>query len=400
MSINGSFIKSTQGPYIPPAPFKPSPSIIVINVLWFSSLVLSLTFVSVGSLVRQWLQEYEALTSSQAYESVCIRQYRYNGFVRWKVSAIMKILPLLLQSALLLFFSGMLVLLWTVNIIVAGVVTVFVVSWLVFLLSTIVLPTYHKDCPYKSAEASVFFTLVQFIKKSLHPFVHYLCMHSDLPRNLETFVWTLREISRKTYDNWREREKDLIKDHLAPLSKQIISFVDEALMDESILGTIVRLYVNDAEHGEDGLDRIVGLLEHAAESDTAGLREWKPNNSRRARALLRCVLDVLKKADPPFLRNKPDIGADDEDTERQTSPQERCELLMVILASYTWENAGDELAQEIFQDIVDLPMHVNLLGVSCETLREYMGAMWRVEETNIDVRGACNLSVSTLALLC
>lgn len=73
---------------------------------------------------------------------------------------------------------------------------------------------------------------------------------------------------------------------------------------------------------------------------------------------------------------------------------------MVILASYTWENAGDELAQEIFQDIVDLPMHVNLLGVRCETLREYMGAMWRVEETNIDVRGACNLSVSTLALLC
>ena len=115
-------------------------------------------------LIKQWLREYSASTSSQVYESVCIRQYRLDGYNRWRVSMFMRLLPFLLQLSLLLFFIGMLILLWTASAAVTGVVGVLVLLWFACWMSTIILPTVYSSCPYKSAEAWAFFALIQFIK--------------------------------------------------------------------------------------------------------------------------------------------------------------------------------------------------------------------------------------------
>ncbi|KIP02589.1 hypothetical protein PHLGIDRAFT_78932, partial [Phlebiopsis gigantea 11061_1 CR5-6] len=38
--------------------FKPSPSMVKVNALWFASLICSLVTASLGMLVKQWLREY------------------------------------------------------------------------------------------------------------------------------------------------------------------------------------------------------------------------------------------------------------------------------------------------------------------------------------------------------
>src|SRR5262249_10213195 len=83
-------------------------------------------------------------------------------------------LPLLLQISLLLFFAGLLDLLWDRNPIVAAVISVAVGLVVCFIGATTVLPTvqfvFSKDemlrddqCPYKSPQSWLFLRIAQFL---------------------------------------------------------------------------------------------------------------------------------------------------------------------------------------------------------------------------------------------
>ncbi|THG99340.1 hypothetical protein EW026_g2989 [Hermanssonia centrifuga] len=70
------------------------------NVLWFSSLMISLMAASFGILVKQWLREYLAGEYTSPLARLRVRQFRNPGLTDWKVFEIAAILPLLLQLAL------------------------------------------------------------------------------------------------------------------------------------------------------------------------------------------------------------------------------------------------------------------------------------------------------------
>ena len=83
----------------------------------------------------------------------------------------MTLLPLLLQSALVLFFIGLVDFLWNLNDLVAAMVSGFVGLALLFVLATTVLPAFqflfHRErrlltpqCPYKSPQAWAFYRLL------------------------------------------------------------------------------------------------------------------------------------------------------------------------------------------------------------------------------------------------
>ncbi|OBZ73635.1 hypothetical protein A0H81_06409 [Grifola frondosa] len=98
-----------------------SPRHVRINVLWFSSLVFSLVSASIGILTKQWLREYTSGAASSPRENARIRQFRHEGFVSWRIPETIALLPILLQIALVLFFVGLLDLLWSLHPVVAGV---------------------------------------------------------------------------------------------------------------------------------------------------------------------------------------------------------------------------------------------------------------------------------------
>lgn len=148
---------------VPPS-FAVSASEVRINAAWFLSLTLSLTTVLIGILCLQWLREYRRDAALTHKEAIALRQMRYEGLLAWRVPQILAALPVLLQAALLLFFVGLLDLLWARHKIVAALVSAAVGIVMIFLGITTALPALQhaliKDkhlrvfqCPYKSPQS-------------------------------------------------------------------------------------------------------------------------------------------------------------------------------------------------------------------------------------------------------
>ncbi|PPQ90832.1 hypothetical protein CVT25_011974 [Psilocybe cyanescens] len=151
-----------------PTPFSVAASDVRINAAWFLSLTLGLTTVLVGILCLQWLREFQRDASLPHKDAVALRQMRYEGLLYWRVPDILTALPILLQTSLILFFVGLLDLLWTRNTAVAACVTAAVGVVMLFVGITTALPAmqhaFTKDkhlrvpqCPYKSPQSWLFY---------------------------------------------------------------------------------------------------------------------------------------------------------------------------------------------------------------------------------------------------
>ncbi|KAI0744442.1 hypothetical protein C8Q76DRAFT_804561 [Earliella scabrosa] len=154
-SVNPSFINSTASA-VSQATLSPSRaprSAVWLNTLWFSSLIFSLSAASIGIMVKQWLTEYSVGLSGSSRQTARLRQQRLNSLIKWRVSWIVAVLPILLQIALVLFFSGLLVLLWGLNDVVAGVASALISILFVLTASAILLPSITSDCCYISPPA-------------------------------------------------------------------------------------------------------------------------------------------------------------------------------------------------------------------------------------------------------
>ncbi|KAI0747374.1 hypothetical protein C8Q74DRAFT_1182052, partial [Fomes fomentarius] len=121
-----------------------------LNALWFSSLIFSLSAASVGIMVKQWLNEYSTglIGDSRHFR---LRQHRLQNLEKWHVAEIIvAILPILLQIALVLFFGGLLVLLWGLNSDIAAVASALIGLLFAFTIGTLLIPVFRADCCYLS----------------------------------------------------------------------------------------------------------------------------------------------------------------------------------------------------------------------------------------------------------
>lgn len=174
-------------------PSIPSDSAIRINCFWFLSISLSLSAALLGILAKQWIQEFQRDAALPPDEALALRQLRFKGFNDWGVPQIVSIPPIILQVALLLFFAGVLDLLWSDggHTSVALCVTVIVALISLFMIVTTTLPAiYHlchvrlelgrfvtveifkSPCPFKSPQSFMVFQLLRipvvFLRMLLH----------------------------------------------------------------------------------------------------------------------------------------------------------------------------------------------------------------------------------------
>ncbi len=139
-SVSSSSVNATYPAFnLQPSSLSPPPErwVVWLNAVWFASLILSLSAASVGIMVKQWLNQYSSCLSGSSQHIARLRQHRLNSLLKWRVGRIIAFLPILLQMGAVLFFAGLLVLLWALHHTVAIVASTLVGALASFLVGTI-----------------------------------------------------------------------------------------------------------------------------------------------------------------------------------------------------------------------------------------------------------------------
>ncbi|KAL1754588.1 hypothetical protein FB107DRAFT_291510 [Schizophyllum commune] len=154
-----------------------------VNGLWLTSLTFALLTALVSVLAKQWIQHYSSLSGGSPRNRAHLRQYRFEGFERWKVRAIIGFLPVLLTVALLLFFAGLIVYVAPTDSTISLVIIGFSAGILLAYSITTALPVFVTHCAYKTPLADYMITVG-------HPVIHYtLILPFQLVRLLCDFLY-------------------------------------------------------------------------------------------------------------------------------------------------------------------------------------------------------------------
>jgi hypothetical protein len=136
--------------------FEPTSSDILINILWFISLMLSLASALFGIFIKQWLRSYMSwMDVSPMQTAVAVRQFRHEAMQRWKFHEAIMVLPILLQMALVLFGIGLVNFCFHLNWALGGSVAAIAASCFAALLVCAFMPLLSATTPYRSPWSAV-----------------------------------------------------------------------------------------------------------------------------------------------------------------------------------------------------------------------------------------------------
>jgi len=155
-------------PAYAPAEFTASPTTVVANLLFFLSLALVLIGAFLAMLVKSWLQEFDRgwgkhpVADLRAQE----RERRLQGLERWKVAEFITLLPILIQSSLLSFCIGLIVLLIPLHLISAIFSSVALVAGFGFYAFTTYVSVWDVYAPFSSPVSRGLVALTNILRKS------------------------------------------------------------------------------------------------------------------------------------------------------------------------------------------------------------------------------------------
>ncbi|KAH9910355.1 uncharacterized protein BXZ73DRAFT_18521, partial [Epithele typhae] len=160
-ALNPSFVNSTALAFgdIVPTPFRPETWVVWVNALWFTSLTFSLSSGTIGIMVKQWLKEYN--TGLYGFSAPITRRriYRLENLNKAYIPFIISLVPLLLIVAVILFFAGLLVLLFHSDVHVFAATATLVGMLLLFVIVTTIIPSMHPSMCYFSPQSRAFHSL-------------------------------------------------------------------------------------------------------------------------------------------------------------------------------------------------------------------------------------------------
>ena len=183
--------QSSSLPASPP-PFIPPNYAVWVNGLWFLSLVISIICALLATLLQQWARRYLKVTQPRysPHKRARIRAFFAEGVDKFLLPWAVEALPTMLHLSLFLFFAGLAVFLWNVNL------TIFklVLSWIglcTALYGCITfIPIFRHDSPYHTPLSLPVWHFVMGI-----PLLTF--------RALEWITWSFDYFSQETYDRFR-----------------------------------------------------------------------------------------------------------------------------------------------------------------------------------------------------
>ena len=163
-----------------PPPFSPPTFAVWVNSLWFLSLAISITCALLATLLQQWARRYLKVTQTRSslHKRARIRSFFAEGVKKSLLPLAVEALPTLIHVSLVLFFAGLVVFLWNVNLTIFKVVLSWVSICTALYGCITLVPIFRHDSPYYSpltslARPFVFMILVVFS-------LFYICFYSIL----------------------------------------------------------------------------------------------------------------------------------------------------------------------------------------------------------------------------
>ncbi|KAH9960914.1 hypothetical protein BC827DRAFT_1132445, partial [Russula dissimulans] len=149
---NGTHVSAVDPAALTGSSFSPSASAFWLNVLWFASLVTSLTCALLATLLQQWARRY--LHRTQRHDSprtrARIRAFFAEGADKFRLSTVVEALPALLHVSVFLFFAGLVIFLFDVNRSIAfGILSLVAICGLSYTVFTI-FPILFHDSPFQT----------------------------------------------------------------------------------------------------------------------------------------------------------------------------------------------------------------------------------------------------------
>ncbi|KAG6877999.1 hypothetical protein C0993_000959 [Termitomyces sp. T159_Od127] len=136
-----------------------------VNVLFFTSLTLSLSTALLTVLAKQWIQAYTTIVPGGAKTRALIRHFRFQGLMKWKLGDIIESLPLVLHSSVAIFLVGLALYVSQLSSAICGVVSVITSLAFLFYIGTSMLPAFDITCPYR---IPFMFSLAQIVLIASH----------------------------------------------------------------------------------------------------------------------------------------------------------------------------------------------------------------------------------------
>ena len=132
------------------ASFKPTPSAVRVNALWFVSLSLSTACALWATLMQQWARRYVQIADRPfvSTEHARIRAYFADGVETFKLATAVEVLPVLLHLSVLLFYVGLVDFLLNINITVGVTLLVPVALSILAYFVLSVMPLFYYNSPY------------------------------------------------------------------------------------------------------------------------------------------------------------------------------------------------------------------------------------------------------------
>jgi hypothetical protein len=135
-----------------PPPFSPPTYAVWVNSLWFLSLVISITCALLATLLQQWARRYLKVTQTRfsLHKQARIRSFLAEGVEKSCLSMVVEALPTLVHVSLSLFFAGLVVFLWNVNLTIFKLVLSWIGVCTAFYGYITLIPMFLRDSPYYS----------------------------------------------------------------------------------------------------------------------------------------------------------------------------------------------------------------------------------------------------------
>ncbi|KAI0283194.1 hypothetical protein BC826DRAFT_229414 [Russula brevipes] len=129
-------------------PFSPTKAILCVNALWFLSLVFSIGAAFYVMLVQQWVSRYTQMVRHLPRDQGRVGSSLFLSAQKYRMSHAIGLTPLPLHISVFLFFSGLVIFLFTISYIIATVVTVCVGFFGLAYFALTIIPTVDGLCPY------------------------------------------------------------------------------------------------------------------------------------------------------------------------------------------------------------------------------------------------------------